>query len=50
MGITVVNGLETRASILRVACDAPHCSFVKAFVGTGFLSNYHAQSRLGGNH
>ena len=39
MGITVVNGLATRPSILRVACDAPRCSFVHAFVGTRFLSN-----------
>jgi hypothetical protein len=47
MGITVDSDPERRASILRVACDAPRCSVVQAFVGTGFLSNYLAALKAG---
>ena len=47
MGITVDSNPEWRASILRVACDAPRCSFVQTFLGTGFLSNYLAALKTG---
>jgi hypothetical protein len=47
MGITVVSDPERRASILRVACDGPRCSFVQTFVGTGFVSNYLAALQAG---
>jgi hypothetical protein len=47
MGITVDSDPEWRASILRVVCDAPRCSFVQTFVGTGFASNYLAALKAG---
>jgi hypothetical protein len=47
MGITVDSNPESRASILRVACDAPRCSLAQTFVGTGFLSNYLAALQAG---
>jgi hypothetical protein len=47
MGITVDSDPEWRASILRVACDAPRCSFVQKFVGNGFASNYLAALKAG---
>jgi hypothetical protein len=47
VGITVDSDPEWRRSILLAACDAPRCSFVQTFVGTGFLGNYFAALKAG---